>query len=207
MKVRPKRRKVRNRSEKGPTGTSGQEALVKALNHPLRTKALTILSERIASPKEIADELDVRLSNIAYHVRVLEHLGLIEIIEEEAVRGALAHFYKAVDRPLIENADWTSLDPEVRCAASGYLVETFISDVASSLSRRLFDRRDDRHASRTPLLLDEKGWSNVLAIQARAAEGILEEKAAAAQRISDSPGEVVNAVVGMFCFETPNPDA
>ena len=74
---------------------NSQEALAKALTHSVRAQALTLLSERTASPKEIADELDQKLTNVSYHVRVLEELGLIELVEEESIRGSVAHFYKA----------------------------------------------------------------------------------------------------------------
>ena len=121
-----------------------------------------------ASPKEISEQIQAPLSNVSYHVRVLDELGLIEIMEEESVRGSVAHFYKAVQRPLIDNPDWEKLDTQVRSAFSGYVIETLMSDAAKSLAAGSFDRREDRHLSRTPLLLDVKGWRKVSAIQARA---------------------------------------
>ena len=83
-----------------------QEALAKALSHTLRAQALTALAERTASPKEIADELEEALPNVSYHVRVLENLGLVELVEEEAVRGAVAHFYRAVEQEISGNPAW-----------------------------------------------------------------------------------------------------
>jgi DNA-binding transcriptional ArsR family regulator len=182
-------------------GKSPQEVLIKALNHPIRVKALTILTERIASPKEISEQIDAPLSNVSYHVRVLDELGLIEIMEEESVRGSVAHFYKAVERPLIDNPDWERLDPKVRSAFSGYVIETLMSDVAKSLAAGVFDRREDRHLSRTPLLLDERGWRRIAAIQARALDDILAEQAKAAARMNGSREERIHAITGMACFE------
>lgn len=193
-----KRRRAQKRKRR--TGKSPQEVLVKALNHPVRVKTLTILTERIASPKEIAHEIKVPLSNVSYHVRVLDELGLIEIMEEESVRGSVAHFYKAVERPLIDNPDWEKLDPKVRTAFSGYVIETLMSDAARSLQAGLFDQRQDRHLSRTPLLLDEKGWRKVIAVQGKALDEILKEQAAAAVRMS-SKETGIQVIVGMFCFE------
>jgi DNA-binding transcriptional ArsR family regulator len=197
--VARKKRKVTKRKRK--TGPTPQEVLVIALSHPVRVKALTILSERIASPKEIAEQIDVPLTNVSYHVRVLDDLGLIEIMEEESVRGAVAHFYKAVERPLIDNPDWEKLDPNVRNAFSGYVIETLMSDAAKSLAAGLFDRREDRHLTRTPLLLDEKGWQRVAAIQRKALEGILKEQAAAAARLNGADPDPIHAVAGIALFE------
>jgi DNA-binding transcriptional ArsR family regulator len=182
-------------------GKTPQEVLVKALNHPVRVKTLTILTERIASPKEISEQIDAPLSNVSYHVRVLDDLGLIEIMEEESVRGSVAHFYKAVERPLIDNPDWERLDPKVRSAFSGYVIETLMSDMAKSLAAGVFDRRDDRHLSRTPLLLDERGWRRISAIQKKALDAILNEQAKAAARMNGSREEGIHVITGMTCFE------
>jgi DNA-binding transcriptional ArsR family regulator len=184
-------------------GKSPQETLINALNHPVRVKALTILSERVASPKEIASQIDVKLSSVSYHVRVLHALRVIEVAEERPVRGAVAHYYKAVAGPLIEAPDWQELDPRVRSAFSGHVIEVLMSDVAKSLAAGVFDRRADRHLNRTPLRLDEEGWRNVSEIQTEAEERILRAQAAAAARMNGAGSEAINAVAGMFCFEVP----
>lgn len=194
-----KRRKVTKRKRR--IGKTPQEVLVKALNHPIRVKALTILTERIASPKEISEQIDAPLSNVSYHVRVLDELGLIEIMEEESVRGSVAHYYKAVERPLIDNPDWEQLDPNVRSAFSGYVIETLMSDAAKSLAAGVFDRREDRHLSRTPLLLDEEGWRRIAEIQTKALDDILAEQAKAAARMNGSREEGIHTIAGMACFE------
>ena len=200
-----KRRKAAKR--KREVGGSLQEVLVRALNHPVRVKALTILAEKVASPKEISKEIKVPLSNVSYHVRVLGELGLIEIVEEESVRGSVAHFYKAVERPLIHNPDWERLSPKVRSAFSSYVIETLMSDAARSLKAGLFDQREDRHLTRTPLLLDERGWQKVTAIQIKALDGILKEQAAAATRMGKSQKQGIHAIAGMLCFEAPPTEA
>jgi len=200
--VARKRRKVAKRKRK--MDSSPQEVLVKALNHPVRVKALTILTEKTASPKEIAAQIDTPLSNVSYHVRVLDELGLVEIVEEESVRGSVAHFYKAVERPLIDNPDWEKLSPKVRSAFSGYVIETLMSDAANSLATGTFDQREDRHLSRTSLVLDERAWRKVSEIQAKALDQILKEQAAAAQRLRKVGGTSILAVAGMTCFEVPS---
>jgi DNA-binding transcriptional ArsR family regulator len=197
--VARKRRKAAKRKRK--IGKSPQEVLVKALSHPVRVKALTILTERTSSPKEISEQIDAPLSNVSYHVRVLEELGLIEIREEESVRGSVAHFYSAVERPMIDNPDWEKLDINVRCAFSGYVIETLMGDAVKSLAAGTFDQREDRHLSRTPLLLDLKAWRKVSAIQAKALNAILKEHEAAAARLGSSGEQGIEAIAGMMLFE------
>src|SRR4029077_15112986 len=85
---------------------SPQAVLIRALSHPVRSETLRILSEKAASPSEMAAQLDIKLSNTSYHVRVLHNLNLIEVVDTERVRGAVATFYRVVDKPLIDNPSW-----------------------------------------------------------------------------------------------------
>jgi transcriptional regulator with XRE-family HTH domain len=197
------RKRKRNRWNRPAQGQEvrPQEALAKALSHELRAQALAILAERIASPKEIADELAEELSNVSYHVRVLEELGLIELVEEESVRGSVAHFYKAVDRDVIAHPAWEKLPLKVRSALSGHVVQTLLADVAASLGDGVFDKRKDRLLNRTPLLLDEDGWRRVIEIQHSAIEAILKEQASAGRRLEKSASGRVRAILGLLFFE------
>ena len=72
---------------------------VKAMSHPLRVRILAILQERTASPVELAQVLEGTLGTVSYHVRTLHQLGLIELVDETRVRGAVEHHYKAKARP------------------------------------------------------------------------------------------------------------
>lgn len=81
----------------GADDENGDQRLVKALSHPLRAKALPLFAEGAVSPVQVARQLDVDVSHIAYHIRVLRRLGLIELVETRQRRGALEHFYRATD--------------------------------------------------------------------------------------------------------------
>ncbi|MEA2125613.1 MAG: hypothetical protein QOI80_2395 [Solirubrobacteraceae bacterium] len=52
-----------------------------------------------ASPKELASQLDEKLGNVSYHVRILARLGLIELVRETPRRGAVEHHYRSTPRP------------------------------------------------------------------------------------------------------------
>lgn len=76
-------------------GGGGSTALVKALSHPVRARAFFVLSTRTASPKELAEELGVRLEVVSYHVRRLLAAGLIELVRREPRRGVKESYYRA----------------------------------------------------------------------------------------------------------------
>lgn len=76
------------------------ELLARANTHPLRVSILEVLTidgGRTLSPKDMSLELQAPLSTVNYHVTELRHSELVEIIGERQVRGAIEHFYRAVD--------------------------------------------------------------------------------------------------------------
>lgn len=77
------------------------ELLARSNTHPLRVSILEVLSlddgGRTLSPKDLSQELQAPLSTVNYHVTELRHAGLLEIVGEEQVRGAIEHFYRAAD--------------------------------------------------------------------------------------------------------------
>jgi DNA-binding transcriptional ArsR family regulator len=135
--------------------------LAKALSHPMRARILSILNERIASPNEIAELIDERLPNVSYHVRALQALGCIELVSTAQRRGAIEHYYRALVRPLFSDRDWKRLPPSARQAVSDVGLQMIWADTSEAMSRGTFEKRSDRHLSRTPLVLDEQGWSEV----------------------------------------------
>jgi len=76
------------------------ERLARANTHPLRVSILEVLSldgGRTLSPKDLSEELQAPLSTVNYHVTELRNSELVKIVDEEQVRGAIEHFYRAVD--------------------------------------------------------------------------------------------------------------
>jgi DNA-binding transcriptional ArsR family regulator len=76
------------------------QLLARANTHPLRISILEVLGidgGRTLSPKDLSLELNAPLSTVNYHVTELAKAGLIEIVAERQVRGAIEHFYRPVD--------------------------------------------------------------------------------------------------------------
>ena len=85
-----------------------EDALLKALGHPLRRSLLRRYVESEAvdglGPKELALAEKAPLSNVSYHVRILAEKGALEIVSEARVRGSVAHFYEAT--ALVKETPW-----------------------------------------------------------------------------------------------------
>jgi DNA-binding transcriptional ArsR family regulator len=197
-----KKRVGKKRSTENPTG---QQALVTALNHPVRVKALTILTERQASAKDISSAIDHPLSNVSYHMRVLRELGLIEAVGSEQIRGSVKTYYRALERPLLEVCDWEKFNPKVRSAISSYGISEIVKDAAKALETGSFDARTDRHLSRTPMVLDEQGWKDATAVQAEGLDRFMKIQAEAAERLNSSAAVTgFNVIAAMTIFEMPS---
>jgi DNA-binding transcriptional ArsR family regulator len=80
---------------------SDDQALLVALQHPLRRRILRALNDDNAlSPRELSIELKAPLSNVAYHVRVLADCAAVTLVRTRPVRGSMEHFYlNAVEAP------------------------------------------------------------------------------------------------------------
>lgn len=186
-------------------GRPAHEQLVKGLSHPVRVECMTLLAERVASPRELAEALNEDLSNVSYHVRVLTELGLIELVSEEPVRGAVAHFYKAVERPLLSPEQWETMPLEVRKMFSALNWDVLIKDATTAIEKGTFDEREDRHLTRTSLLLDSEGFERLSKAMDELLEAIFEEQAASAERRKATGEEPIHAVAGTVLFEMPKP--
>jgi predicted ArsR family transcriptional regulator len=60
-------------------------------------EVLGIDDGRILSPKDLSLELQAPLSTVNYHVTELRRSDLVEVVDEQQVRGAIEHFYRLVE--------------------------------------------------------------------------------------------------------------
>src|SRR5919108_4256625 len=123
---------------------------VKALSHPLRVRILALLQERTATPRELAQWLDATLGTVSYHVRALHQLGLLELVRTTQVRGAIAHHYRARERPRVSDDAWASAAPIVKQAAVGATLQT-VDDYARASAQAGGFVRDEARLTRSSL--------------------------------------------------------
>ena len=75
---------------------SDENDLLLALGHPLRRRILRRMrDEEMMSPRRLADEFRLPVSNVAYHVRVLADCGAITLVQVKPVRGSIKHYYRS----------------------------------------------------------------------------------------------------------------
>src|SRR4051794_8356749 len=161
------------------------ERIVKAMNHPIRFAALSILAERVASPSDLAKELGETVGAVAYHVRILRDLGAIELVETAQRRGATESYYRATVRPWYSDDEYARLPARRRRELFAPTIRTIVDDAIRALANGGFD--DPRaHASRSAFDVDDEGYDALVQLLADTLEKVTEIQAASANRVAKS---------------------
>ena len=181
------------------------EALFKALSHPLRGRILVLLTERVASPKELSEQLEEDLGTVARHCRELRKVGLIEEVDSSNRRGSTEHFYKAVARPLINLETWESLSQIIRELNSAWVAQIIIGDLVEAIEAGTFDKRYGRAMIRVPGVVDQKGFEELEPLALKYYDGVLNVLAKSSERCSQLQDKGINICVTTLAFEVPPP--
>lgn len=175
--------------------------LVKALSHPYRVRALHVMNQREASPKEVAYEVGCTVSTMAYHVRQLESVGFVECVREVKRRGAVEHFYRGTGRAIFDADEWVLVPEPIRAAVVGVELRLTGELLSESLGTETFEKRADRHHSLHELVVDEEGWAEAMDVLRAAMEGISEVKVRSAERRLRSAEPGIPLAVSLLGFE------
>lgn len=179
----------------------------KAFAHPLRIELLGLLEDRVASPAQLATELDADLSQTSYHVRKLKSLGLIKLVRRRMRHGAVEHLYTATVRPTITDTAWNASSPVVRRALVGGRIAQAGSEITAAAERGGFER-DGVHITRTRLRLTPAGWRKVSKELVKTLERIDAIGAADRKVLGEDPDtEAIDATAVLMFFESPPPES
>ena len=179
------------------------QRLVRALSHPLRIQILELLTDRVASPNWLSQQLDVSLSHVAYHTSALDKCGCLVLVKTAQRRGATVHFYKATPDAFVGSRDWRGVPRPVLGGVSGATLQTFLDKATAALEAGTLDGREDTIFRWMPLLLDQTGWDDVVTIMEEATEKILAAQRQSQDRLAANGAEdAISTVIGLASFET-----
>jgi len=174
--------------------------------HEIQYKALHILTERIASPKEIAIELGLTSAKsgyVDYHVKELLSHGLVELVRTEPRRGVEEHFYRATKPLIVMDDEAERMSVEERLAFSCWIIRSISGDFAKAVEGRTIDERTDRHLSRFPLRLDEEGYLDLVGEHNQVFHRTMEIAAESKDRKLESGEEGMAVAASMGVFPMP----
>jgi DNA-binding transcriptional ArsR family regulator len=180
-----------------------ETTLAAIVAHPTRARCFVILAERTASPVEIAQEIGKDVGHVGYHVRKLQQLNMIELVDERPVRGAVEHFYRAIERPMVSEEEFAEMSIDEREGFTRYIMQLLVADVARSMDERTFDARPNHVIARTPMLVDEEGFQELSDLHTEVLERTMEIQAQSSERRTKSGAEGIPTISSSMFFETP----
>ncbi len=182
-----------------------EQIVAKAFAHPLRVQILIILGEKVASPNMLAQQLDQSLNLVAYHVRVLEKYDCIELVDTKQRRGATEHFYRATRRQFLSDDEWSRMPASLRPGMAGAMLKSVFEDIEAASKSGTLDEVEDIHLSRTPMVVDKQGWSDVSTLLKATLDRLLEVQTESSERIASGEGEGILSKVHLLHFKSPEP--
>jgi DNA-binding transcriptional ArsR family regulator len=185
----------------------GDPRLVKALAHPLRVQILSTLEDRIASPSDLATELNAPLGNVSYHVRTLADLGLVKLVKRRTRRGAVEHYYQARGRAQVSNRAWAQVPGVVKRSMVAVALEQAVDQAGAAAAAGGFDH-EDSNLSRESVTLDAEGWGEISKAVSRLHEELADIQGRSASRLKNSSDDAaIQAGVVTMLFEVQQPGA
>jgi DNA-binding transcriptional ArsR family regulator len=185
------------------------EAVARALSHPLRQRILMLLEREVQTPLDISRALGEPLNKIGYHVHMLREAGCIELARTEHRRGAIAHFYRPTARAFLSDDQWAGLPIGIRRKLVVQTVGDAMGDARHAADHGGFDH-DQVHVTRTPLELDEEGFDAMVELVNATLDRALEIQAESAGRQVGRPqvdGESHRTLLALLHFHRDAPPA
>ncbi|HEX3362430.1 MAG TPA: helix-turn-helix domain-containing protein [Solirubrobacterales bacterium] len=171
--------------------TSPMAKLAMAISHPVRFRIITAMNapERNASPKELAEEFDLDVKRVAYHVRELEALGYLELVETEPRRGSIEHVYRPVQRFEAWSLEWGELFPAFKQVVAASALGIGVAAIGASIDAGKFQARDDSVLAQDTFRTDERGAEEAGKILIKAVEELVAVANDATARLTETGEE------------------
>jgi DNA-binding transcriptional ArsR family regulator len=178
--------------------------LIEALGHPVREHILAVLNERIASAREIGEEIGADVSSFYHHVEELEKLECIERVATKRRRGANEHFFRATTSLFFDDGAWRKLPTTLKEDQTVSSLQYLFDEVVVALEEGTFNARENPHASWMPCLFDTQGWDEATALMNQTLDGLMAIRESAALRLAEAGERGIPATMGILAFETPS---
>lgn len=112
------------------------------------------------STKEVANELEVDVKELSYHVRKLKEYHCIEEVSNRRVRGSVETFYRATELHMVDTEEWGELaedEPEMAEFLVDEFMQSIVDDYTESRRAGVVGLDEEFWIVRRPLVLDPEG--------------------------------------------------
>lgn len=177
-----------------------EEGVGFSMGNEIRFEAMTIFNERVASPKEVAQEIGESLGKVSHHIATLLRMGCIELVKIEPRGGSAEHFYRAIQRPELSDEEWRALPSKQRRSILATVFRNLIAEILSALKTGKMDTDNHLHASWTAANLDAQGKREASQEQAESMERMKRIMERAATRMASSGEEGTSTILAVLGF-------
>lgn len=197
----------------GQRGKSIEEVISYAVGHRIRVQVLTILSEGVFTPDQIARIIGEPTNKVSHHIKELLDAGSIELAKTEQVRNTLQHFYRAVELPYYSDEEVAAMTAQQRQVHAGLALQNMMAESMAALwAGKMVD--DPRLWLTSQWFnVDQQGREEIANEQERSWERVQEIEADAINRCAHTGEEARSVVVIQMGFfrertgPTPPPDS
>lgn len=201
------------RPEKDGFGENWRAAVIElaisyAVNHPTRLDCLAILIIRVASAKEIAEELGKNTPEVSHHIDELYKDGVIEFVRSKTGgprRGGTENFYRATALPEVSEQDWLKMPPDCRRQMAGRVLQAIVGLSLSSMRCQTMEEDDNLFLGWQAVPVDGQGVDELTELYVETARREMEIKTRNANRLAEAGEQGRVRVVANMAFWQADP--
>lgn len=168
----------------------------------LRTAISTGLSFGPRTAGELADELNVPVEKIRYHLGRMCRAGLVELRGKTRRRGVTENIYVSnLRRHVIDKADIARIPPYRLASANARLLRLMFKEAMAAARTGDLNIRQEYTVTRFPLPLDQQGWREATNLHGEILEKILDVEQRSLSRLEASGEQPITAIAMTLFFE------
>jgi DNA-binding transcriptional ArsR family regulator len=204
------RRGMRKRGELAKARKHLDREFLKGAANTVRNQILAILNERRGSATELAEDLGLEFGEVNYELRALLKAKLIEKVGERKRGNTTEVFYVATARAYIDPSEWPDVADPVQAGLRASLLQNIYVDAVTALSEETYDSLEDEdgfasaHLSWTPMIVDQQGWNDLMALLLETIEEVIDIQQESGERLLADQAEGLCCTVSMLGFASAN---
>lgn len=173
-----------------------------SIKDEIRIDLLRILSERPATPRELAEMLDEEAGCIRGHVVELWADNCIEVVaEDEGAEGEADRRYRLAPTFCVDDWGARELPKADRELLSAAVLQRIVTEALAALRTGSLDSRPDIHLSHKLLRLDDRGWNEFRALLLRTLKEVEAIEENSHERLGLAGEAGIETVVALMGFE------
>jgi predicted ArsR family transcriptional regulator len=180
--------------------------LAGVLAHPNRARILGALVGIPRSATEISKLLELPRSTVGEQLQRLKSEGFVEEVAERGKRGAVERLFSATrSGRIVGPEEWLHLRPDEKRSLILSVIRTLRTWIVAAVDWNAGDFSADSHWVISLHKIDDRGWSELVAVQKKAMKEFERITSESAARLEGGLQSARSACSTFILFEMPDP--